>query len=210
MAFFDPIVIGFCGPKRHGKNTAAAALTPLGFHDEAFAKPVKEICALAMHESVSLYYDDVAKEEPSETYPEDTRRKIMQEVGTDLFRNRWPDIWVRNWTRRIEQGTHSLFTCTDLRFHNEATAIMMMRNHMILRIIDPRKDDPSDLHESEMHYRALPVDDEIQNDGTIDALHTKVLEIVLARWEFLAWGPPSSCGQHTVTQRFRHDIPNIG
>jgi hypothetical protein len=183
----DPVVIAFCGPKRHGKNTAANALLPLGFIDEPFAKPVKEICAIAMAEDVLLYMSDSTKEEPSETYPEDTRRTIMQQVGTELFRGRWPDIWVRNWTRRIERCGLGRFVCTDLRFPNEAEAVKAQKNSLIIRVINPNKPEPTDVHESEIHYKTLPVDVDIVNDGTIADLHVKVMAEVLDRWEFLTF-----------------------
>lgn len=185
MLYHDPVVIAFCGPKRHGKNTAANALIPLGFTDEPFAKPVKEICAIAMAEDLSLYLDDATKELPSETYPEDTRRTIMQQVGTELFRGRWPDIWVRNWERRVTRSGISRFVCTDLRFPNEAEAVKRQKNHLIIRVINPDKPEPTDLHESEIHYKTLPVDVEIFNDGTIGMLHDRVRDAVLSRWEFL-------------------------
>jgi len=193
---YDPIIVAFCGPRRHGKNTAANVLLSMGFIDEPFAKPVKEVCAIAMAEDVLLYMSDSTKEEPSETYPEDTRRTIMQQVGTELFRSRWPDIWVRNWKRRISRTNNGYFTCTDLRFPNEAEAVKAQANHLIIRVINPNKPEPTDAHESEIHYKTLPVDVDILNDGSIADLHDKVINAVRERWDFLPYNS-------TQTRRFK-------
>lgn len=142
-----PLLIGFSGLAKSGKDTAAKAIastigTLYGTKCEmlSFAAPIREIG------KVFGYTDEqMGNQELKETYLGNkitnvTPRKFMQVVGTDMFRNCLDkDIWVRMLESKIVETLHpgqmeclelgslwkpaKVYFITDVRFPNEAAAI---------------------------------------------------------------------------------------
>ena len=52
-----------------------------------------------------------------------TAREVMQYVGTDFFRNIYPDVWADSTIRRIKSEGTAFAVITDCRFPNEVDAI---------------------------------------------------------------------------------------
>lgn len=143
----SPLVVGFTGLAKSGKDTAAKAIastleTIYGtkFEMLSFASPIREIG------KVFGYTDEqMSNQSLKETYfgnkiTNVTPRTFMQMVGTDMFRNCLDkDIWVRALESKITDkvcGLHSelisggatwkpckVYFITDVRFPNEAEAI---------------------------------------------------------------------------------------
>lgn len=178
----EPIIVAFCGAKRHGKDTAAKILIKdYGFTRVSFADGLRETVAKALRVNVSYFLDDEKKEEidPRTGQP---RRYWLQHVGTEGFRSLWPDIWLWWWQEEIKARGYERVVCTDMRFPNEFDIVKSYKNSLTFRVTDPRKPVNNDGHASEAHYASLPVDMDIANSGTIVDLQTKVENAVRHRF----------------------------
>jgi|NOAtaT_6_FD_contig_41_5404270_length_1178_multi_2_in_0_out_0_2 hypothetical protein len=81
------LLIGFAGAKGSGKDTAAQELLNYhGFRQWAFAGPLKEACGAMFHLSHEQLHGSL-KETPDERWFGCTPRKMLQFVGTELFRD---------------------------------------------------------------------------------------------------------------------------
>lgn len=169
----EPIIIGVTGHKRHGKDTIANRLVSTwGFEKMAFADALKDACAAAFGIDRVTFDDDKLKEAPSDQYPEWTHRKILQVVGTELFRSKWPNIWIDTFLRKAADKT--LVVVSDIRFPNEEMALRTNPNFVLLRVKNERLAPSGDLHSSEAFIDTLFPDRAFTNNGTIDDLHLKV------------------------------------
>ena len=64
-----------------------------------------------------------------------TPRMVLQEVGTDVFRKYWPNIWVAAAARKM-QSKHATAIFTDTRFGNEMSWITS-QNGVIIWVYRP-------------------------------------------------------------------------
>jgi hypothetical protein len=123
-------LIGITGRKRSGKDTSGDYLCKkYGFVRVAFADALKEACIQIFGFSHEQVYGNDLKEVVDQ-YWGHSPREILQKVGTELFRDRLPeicpnihnDIWIRSVERKInnlrQQGV-TRFVVTDCRFDNE-------------------------------------------------------------------------------------------
>jgi hypothetical protein len=117
-------LIGIGHRMQTGKGTVAAYLCKhYGFTELAFAGPLKAACREVFSLSESqLYGDDkLLMDEFWQMSP----GKILQIVGTELFRDRFAkDIWVKATFRKIQSLKLTRVCISDLRFKNEAKAIV--------------------------------------------------------------------------------------
>jgi len=75
-----------------------------------------------------------------------TAREVMQFVGTDFFRQIYPNVWVDATIRKIEKDNPSLAIICDCRFPNEVEGIQKSGGRVI-RLT--KNSDCPDAHESE-------------------------------------------------------------
>lgn len=178
------LVVGVCGFKGHGKDTAALVLQQrFNFARLAFADGVKKLVAEALH--IPLWYlHDPVKKEGLHGPSGKTYRQWMQLMGTEVGRNIWGDTWINWWKDEItSRNDLNRIVVTDMRFFNEFDMIREGAwDSLTIRIHDPRKGVPSDAHESERYALMLPVDVEITNNGTIPELWDKTEAAVLKRF----------------------------
>lgn len=182
MQAFQPLVVGICGAKAHGKDTAAQVLIDnYGFERVSFADGLrKTVCtALRCNES---YFLDPDKKEEIDPRTGKSRRFWLQHIGTEGFRSLWEDVWVEWWRAEVLSGRYDRVVVTDLRFPNELAAIRRLENTLVLRITNPNKPVNNDAHASELHYASFDVDKDILNDKTIDALHGNTERAVMDRF----------------------------
>lgn len=122
-------LIGLTGHKGSGKDTAAAALMPLGYTNLKFATPLKEMTR-ALFRSLGIPLEQIdrmvegdMKECRSVRLPGHTPRYVMQTLGTEWGRDcMGEDFWVN--VARARAAYHPgrrLFS--DVRFRNEAQMI---------------------------------------------------------------------------------------
>lgn len=189
---YKKILIGLVGKKGAGKSTISRILREKGFSEYAFADPIKEILQILFF----LKYEELhgnAKEKVIEELGVSPRR-LMQQMGTDMFRNNLHEcipelntngktIWIWNLERKIRDSTNQYIVISDVRFEDEMNLIKDMGG-MIVQIKNPNiKND--DTHISELlnlpstnEHKKGKTDFCIDNDGTIQELENRV-------WEFL-------------------------
>lgn len=167
-------VIGITGRKYAGKDTVANYLCgEHGFVKLSFAAPLKETCK----QLFGLTDDQVngnSKEVIDKRWNVSPRR-IMQFVGTELYRNHmgelFPgmgrDFWIEHMKYTIGElqktNSHVKVVISDVRFQNEIDFIHDSFNGEIWRVHRETEDVVE--HESENNSVLLDVDIEIENDG---------------------------------------------
>ena len=177
------LVIGVCGFKGHGKDTAAQVVQQrFGFTRLAFADGVKKLVAEALHIPLWWLHDPVKKEEMHAASGK-TYRQWMQLMGTEVGRNIWGDTWINWWRDEVVKSDINKVIVTDMRFFNEFNMITDGDwDAMTIRVHNPRKPLSDDAHESERYALTMPVDVEVKNDGTIPDLWEKTENAILRRF----------------------------
>jgi len=169
-------LIGICGKKGVGKDTVADYLVQRHeFHKDAFAAPLKKACSEIFGIPLVHFYDEKIKEEV-DPFWEKSPRCLMQEVGTDLFRNHYdPTIWLRSMEKRLdeyEKVNKNICVC-DVRFPNEALCLLQ-RGGTLVYIDRPSATTPyeEDQHSSEtsVEYVRPMATIVLNNDGSIQDL----------------------------------------
>ena len=148
--------IGLIGLAGSGKDTAAKALTGLGYNRVAFADELK-FCA---------------RQFGWRGEKDERGRALLQDLGMAARRHD-PYHWiayVEKWHGRKEYVVY-----TDVRFQNEADYIRS-KGGIIVRIVRPEI--ISGNHESELKQCEVAADIEVVNDGTIEGLHNKIRSII--------------------------------
>jgi dephospho-CoA kinase len=169
------ILIGLVGSKGVGKDTAADFLVKkYDFVSMAYADPLKEACRVVFNLTTEQLHDRAKKEEAVEPWGMSPRR-ILQTVGTDLFRNRFhKDVWLRNLEHRVRASRRDRIVVTDVRFENEMEHVRSLGGFLVR--ID-RETGSSDGHESEK-VPVLGCDAVVDNNGSVAALHDRLKEVV--------------------------------
>ncbi|MYW28317.1 hypothetical protein [Streptomyces sp. SID2119] len=178
--------IGIIGRARVGKDTAGQWLVEnRGYRRIGFADPLKEAAlkldpiiddgnvgysfnAMRLSELVRGYGWERAKEIG------DTRR-ILQELGAAV-RAIDEDFWLRAAMKRVqeanEQGVPAVIT--DVRYPNEAASLQRAGFHLVY-IERPGVEQL--VHESEGALGPEDADYTIVNDGDVDDLHARLMDV---------------------------------
>ena len=182
-----PNIIGICGKKFHGKDTIANYLVDKhGYKRIAFADPIKDICKSVFGLNHEQLHGNLKEE--TDSYWKTTPRKLMQFIGTDLFRNNtanimphigdsvWIHVLVKKISDEISKDPTSKFVITDVRFENELECINKL-NGLKIKVVRNNINN-IDTHDSESHIDKLIVDYIIHNDDTIDKLNYKIEKLL--------------------------------
>ena len=142
-------IIGISGFAGSGKDTAGLALAELGWERRSFADPLRESCSIVTGLPIDVFNDPELKNIPRDDLYGKTPRQILQTIGTEGWRYLiHPDVWVDNFIRYANtSNAKGVYSC-DLRFINEAKAIIEA-DGVIIHIDRPGKDKPEFLHQSE-------------------------------------------------------------
>jgi hypothetical protein len=109
-------VLGICGHAGAGKDMVADYLVKeLGFVRMALADPIKEIA----HDYFGVSYDTLRKSDKPEKV-----RWLLQQLGTEIGRTYDPEIWTKTLCNRIQASPEKRLVITDVRFPNEAEALV--------------------------------------------------------------------------------------
>jgi hypothetical protein len=170
------IVIGICGSKTHGKDTAAQPLIEkYGFTHINFADGLRKTVCTALREPLSFFTDPATKDliDPRTGLP---RREWLTKIGTEGFRSMWDSVWSEWWNSEVKETTGNIVV-TDLRFPNELELIRAFPDNLVIRITNPNK--PIIItHVSEAHFQDFLVDYDISNGGSIADLHRETLSVI--------------------------------
>lgn len=184
------IVIGVTGRKRSGKDTVGRYLVDnYGFVRVAYADALKEACKIIFGFSDDQVYGDVLKEIEDE-YWKHSPREVLQKVGTELFRDRLPqicnnisnDIWIRSVDRQIQnlrKKGYTRFVITDVRFPNELEFIAKYKGQS-WKVQRPGIvfDSSIPVHASEALIDDFNCDHIFVNDGTLEDLFD-IVDVVM-------------------------------
>lgn len=149
------MIIGISGRKQAGKTTLAdylvakldAGLTPTSSF--SFADRLKDVVWEFWIQPIADDYADWNNDKFKNTkHPCGlTYRELLQKVGTDWFRQLWPEVWLENLSFYMwKYGPSGHFIIPDVRFPNEVKWIQD-KGGKVLRLT--RTPFPDDTHESE-------------------------------------------------------------
>ena len=141
-------VLGICGHAGAGKDMVADYLcSKFRFLRIALADPIKDIA----HEFFGVPREHLF----GATKPEKVRR-LLQQLGTDVGRAYDPDIWINFLCDRMAAGTVPLYLVTDIRFPDEAEALVKRFNADLILIRRPNN--PNNGKEMMLHVSETAVD----------------------------------------------------
>jgi hypothetical protein len=186
----SPIIIGFTGWARNGKDASGAiARDELDAYHASFAAKLKDFLyavdppirpattpgANGPHLlSLAKVVDAVGWERAKDEYPD--VRPLLVRTGTEAGREvLWDNVWVDAAMASLPAGRPAVFT--DARFPNEAEAIRDAGGYLV-RVTRPGFERAPDAHISETALDDYRHDFYITNDGTLDDLKRKVRAVV--------------------------------
>jgi len=185
-------LIAFTGERGSGKSEAARiCVDEFGFTEFKFADPLKEmlrtmyrVCGLD-EETIERKIEGDLKETPCSYLNASTPRRAMQTLGTEWRNMISPTLWSDQFVNRVQSTDLSRITCSDYRFPHEGEALSIL-SATTVRIERPSRlalGDDYAAHDSESHFRNLPVEGVIVNDGTLAEFHTKVRAFIAGQME---------------------------
>lgn len=146
-------VLGICGHAGAGKDMVADYLVNKhGFIRMALADPIKEIA----HDYFGVPWEVLRVSAKPEKV-----RTLLQQLGTEVGRAYDPDIWVTHLGRELLNHPFEKIVITDVRFPNEAEAIVNKFGGdliLIQRPDNPNKGTSMMQHASETSVEKIPFD----------------------------------------------------
>jgi len=171
-----PKLIALTGLAGSGKDESAKAIMgQMGpYQRYSFADPLREACKAVFGLTDHEMADRKLKETPLDRWPYESPRRLLQQVGTDLFRSLWPEVWIECFNRHVSSQKDICICVTDLRFPNELQAVRAHEG-MTIRVVRTDQPPSVDLHPSEAHIPTLDVDHEIcAVTGDLESLHRQI------------------------------------
>ncbi len=184
-------IIGICGKKKHGKDAVAKILIDkYHFTKYSFADPLKR----GVQEMFGLtdeqcWGDQSVKETVDERWGI-SPRKLLQLVGTDIFREYLPsihkgfgkkiknNIWVNRFKIWVEENPDMNIIVPDVRFLNEIKAIKNIGGDIWHIDAGQRVGTDGDSHKSENEWCQYDFNSVIDNNGTMEELYNNVEEML--------------------------------
>lgn len=183
------MLIGLYAPQMNsGKSTVANILKDFhGFQINSFATPIKSMVLGIFY---CLGYEDwitgemVFGDSKETVIPElgVSTRYLMQTLGTEWGRNMIDqDIWIKILEDRLGKsslGNYTLdFVIDDVRFENEAQWIKDSGGFLV-KVLRPDAEELENSHASEGNLDNWKFDGIIINNGSVDELRVKVLNLI--------------------------------
>lgn len=164
-------LIGITGQKRTGKDTLGEEFVKLGYKRVGLADPIKEFAEALnpylFNHGHKLNYTvesrgwEAAKDEVPEV------RTLLQKLGTEAGRTILGDnVWVDAAMKRVAE-TDGPVVITDVRFDNEAQAILDAGG-IVIRVTRPGIGNSGDTHASEAGIKRTLVTHDYVNDGSLE------------------------------------------
>lgn len=146
-----------------------------GWKIKKFATALKDICEIVSGEN--FHSDDIKLNTFKHLKSGGvsiSNREALQYIGTDLFRNSFPNIWVDTLLKDYKETSN--WIVTDVRFLNEAEAIKKLGGTLI-RIERQQEKDSASEHISETELDNYVFDYTINNDSDYINLYKQILNI---------------------------------
>jgi len=160
-----PVVIAICGPAGAGKSTVASHLVEkYGVVRYGFATPLKEMVKRALDFSHEQVYGTQEQKEAIDARYGHSPRWFLQRIGTEGCRATFgEDFWTKQCLDMIVRQRPRLAVIEDLRFANEADAVLLdpRVNGFVWRLhpVDDEetqvRERAAGLHPSEQEWRRL-------------------------------------------------------
>ena len=176
------MLIGITGKAGAGKDTIGDYLVnQKGFKKIALADPIKRLVKDVFVLDDKIVYDRVEREKPLDKWNGISVRKLLQTIGTELFRKNIDEsIWVKSLWYRVEQDKDSNYIVTDVRFPNEMNFLKEKAkdNFLSIKVIRDGCNGQVGIvgHESEKYD--LEADITLENNGTYEELYKQIDGIV--------------------------------
>jgi len=174
-------LIGICGKAGSGKDTIGDYLVKkYKFKKIALADPIKRLVKDVFALDDYTVYDRVAREKPLKQWKGWTVRKLLQYIGTELFRNNIDDsIWVKSLWYKIK-GSKDNYVVTDCRFLNEQQFLKRnaKKNFICIKVTRPNCKGQVGLKKHASEAYDLKGDFCIHNNGSFEDLYNKIDEIM--------------------------------
>lgn len=156
-------VVALMGPAGSGKSTAAKHLVErYGARAYSFAQPLKEMARALWGFTDAQLYGTQAEKEAIDPRWNMSPRVALQKLGTDACRRHLgDDIWTRACLERIVRERPQLAVIEDLRFENEAKAVLALQYRsdipitgIVVKLECPdRQSSTDEVHASEREWR---------------------------------------------------------
>jgi dephospho-CoA kinase len=172
------MLVGISGKAGAGKDTIGDHLvSQYGFCKIALADPIKRLVQDVFVLDDKTVYDRVEREKPLEGWSGWSVRKLLQIIGTELFRkNIDEEVWVKSLWYRVSKNKDKNYVVNDVRFPNELNFLKQnySGNFLSIKVIRKEYDGKVGIvgHESEKYD--LDTDMVINNNGTIEDLQKKI------------------------------------
>ena len=204
---YRPLVLGFIGKAKSGKDTAANdfqefmdGIVPI--YRKPFAGPIREIGKLFGYTMEQMTDQSIKETYCNPIFPLVTPRKFMQLVGSEMFRNNLDkDCWVKLVKNFIEgeyeKASHlvtkfeddkfhpsSIIMVTDVRFPNEAEMIKEVGGYLIKIHRPSLGQDAAEWHkhESEAYIDAIESDFDAINDMDTATGWGRLFTYIVVKW----------------------------
>lgn len=170
-------IIGIAGKARSGKDTVASLLwTHAGYTRLAFADPVKLASQAIFRLTNEQTWSDAVKELPIPPWGL-SPRQMFQLVGTECVKPIFGEyIWIKRMMLDMQFLAEDNIVIPDVRFEPEAQFIRSVGGK-ILHLSRPGVQEVAK-HVSEAGVRREDGDLVIVNDGTLEDLADKVLDLI--------------------------------
>lgn len=174
------MIIGVIGKAGAGKDTIADYfVNQHGFKRIALADPIKRMVEDVFVLDKHTVYDRVAREQPLPQWNGWSVRKLLQIIGTELFRRNIDDsVWVKSLLLRVQADPSHNYVVPDVRFPNELNYLAEnCKDFFSIKVYRSGFDGTVGVAKHESEAYDLPTQYIVKNDGTIEDLHQDVSTI---------------------------------
>ena len=189
-----PSLVGICGNIGAGKDAAADYLVAEhGYEKISMAYPLKEMVATMFNlDDRQVWGSQEEKAEYIEHLPPDpegnrwTGRRLLEFVGSDIFRSIWAEVWVHAIRQELVGLGHHCpgvfpapVVIPDIRFDNERDLIKEFGG-VLIRIEKEGNDKDQTAHPNGQYYKTAQVDAVVSapNPG-LDILHQRLVRTLV-------------------------------
>ena len=168
------MIIGMAGRAGAGKTTCADYLVSKGFIKDAYAKTMKEAAAVLFGVPIETLLGDITVKSKIDPFWGVSYRVLLQQFGTEACRNTFgPDFWVKVLWRRYE-GLVPNLVIEDVRFPNEAEAILQ-RGGVVIEVLRGAPEVAQGvIHSSEIPLPGSLVTQYVVNAGSREQLYQQL------------------------------------
>ena len=182
-----PSIIAICGYKRSGKDTIAEYLTKnYNYNHYKITDKLRKVVQLLFNLNDNDYEKN---KEINDTRWNTTPRKIMQFIGTEVFQYKIQELipnisrnfWIKSLLSdelldNIKNNNHKI-VISDLRFIHEYENLKQLNIPLVIIKVTNNKIKNIDNHISETEHLKIPIDYEIENNGTLQQLYDNINKI---------------------------------